>query len=294
MGDNCLIGCLSTTPTQSPGSEQHGTSWLGSPAIFLPQRQQSSAFSAETTFQPSAWLQVQRALIELARVLLPSTFFIMLTSVLMSLVIIVREHVTETELILLFPILYAACGAVAALSVVAIKWLLMGRYRPCERPLWSTFVWRTELVTALHENLANLFVVDKLVGTPLSVWYFRLLGARIGRRAFLETTDMTEFDLITLGDDVALEQGLHGADSLVRRPGDENVVDSHRRPLLGRLPVAGALRHAYAGRLAIGRPVAADEGRNLAGRHTLGRHSCQLAGQPVRTGRAGKREKSTP
>jgi len=42
----------------------------------------------------------------------------------------------------------------------------MGRYRPAEYPLWSTFVWRTELVTAMFESLARLFLVDMLCGTP--------------------------------------------------------------------------------------------------------------------------------
>ena len=157
------------------------------------------------------------------RVILPSTFFIMLTSVLLSLVIIVREHVSEAELILLFPLLYAACGVAAALSVVAIKWVLMGRYRPCERPLWNTFVWRTELVTAMHENLANLFVVDKLVGTPFIAWYFRLLGAR-DRTPGLPGDD--RFDRVRPGLDRrrrGLEQGLHRANPSVRRPGDEDV-----------------------------------------------------------------------
>jgi non-ribosomal peptide synthetase-like protein len=35
-------------------------------------------------------------------------------------------------------------------------------------------------------------------------WYFRLLGARIGRRVYMETTDFSEFDLATIGDEAIL------------------------------------------------------------------------------------------
>ena len=204
IGDNCLIGCLSAPPPNPADAARADTTWMGSPAIFLPQRQVSTAFSVETTFNPTAKLQAQRALIEFVRVILPSTFFIILTSVMLSVVVLIQEDTSLHEMLLLFPLLYAGCGLAAVAVVVIAKWLLVGRYRPGERPLWSTFVWRNELLIALHENLANLFLVDMLAGTPFLCWFFRLLGAKIGRRVFMETTDLTEFDLVTIGDDAAL------------------------------------------------------------------------------------------
>jgi non-ribosomal peptide synthetase-like protein len=46
--------------------------------------------------------------------------------------------------------------------------------------------------------------VGSLSGTPFLSWYLRLLGARIGRRVYLETTDFSEFDLARIGDEAAL------------------------------------------------------------------------------------------
>ena len=211
IGDHCLIGCLSAPPLPEQGATKDGSSWLGSPSFFLPQRQQSAAFSAEQTFNPSQKLRLQRAGIELIRGgivaaarILPSTGFIILTSLLFSAVVLIQDKVYLWQMLLLFPLLYAGCGALAALFAVAAKWILMGRYRPCEKPLWSTFVWRNELVTALHEHLANSFLIGVLTGTPFVCWFFRLLGARIGQRVFMETTDLTEFDLVKIGDDAAL------------------------------------------------------------------------------------------
>ena len=43
-----------------------------------------------------------------------------------------------------------------------------------------------------------------LRGTPLLPWALRLLGARIGKRVYLNTTDMTEFDCVQIGDGAEL------------------------------------------------------------------------------------------
>ena len=206
IGDGALIGVLSTPPLSSPGASRADTSWLGSPAIFLPQRVINQNFSEESTFKPTAKLYVQRYLIEFARVILPMAVFVTLTTLLIHVVIVLRDRnrMPVGQIALLFPLLYLVCGLTASLFVIAAKWVLMGRYKPTEKPLWSTFVWRTELLTALHENLANAYLVELLSGTPWVSWFFRLMGAKIGRRAFLDTTFLTEFDLIHIGDDVAL------------------------------------------------------------------------------------------
>lgn len=204
IDDNCLIGCLSSPPLG--GHVPAGTSWLGSPGFHLPRRQESKEFGEERTFSPTRKLWAQRAAIEAGRVLLPSSAFIAITSVLLSVVLLIHETMSPWELLALFPLLYAAAGIVAVLMTVAVKWLLSGRYRPAEHPLWSTFVWKAELVAALHEHLADLFLIGKLTGTPFVGWYFRLLGAKVGQRVYLDTTDITEFDLVEIGDDAAINR----------------------------------------------------------------------------------------
>ena len=204
VADNALVGCLSLPPAKPVDAALHGATWLGSPAIFLPSRQQSTAFSAENTFTPTARLRAMRALIEFIRVLLPATGFVVLTSLLFSGVVLLQDHLEPWEQVATFPLLYGVCGLVAVLFLVALKWTIVGRYRPGERPLWSTFVWRNELVNAVHEHLSNDWLVSILQGTPFICWVFRAMGARIGKRVYLETTDITEHDLVRLGDDVCV------------------------------------------------------------------------------------------
>ncbi|MBS0204863.1 MAG: amino acid adenylation domain-containing protein [Planctomycetes bacterium] len=199
--DNCLVGCLSLPPADEMPTN---SSWLGSPSFFLPHRQTSDAFTEQETFRPSRWLVAQRLFIEFFRITLPSTFFIIVTNVLLAEVLVMYGEIDTWQIVAIFPVMYFLAGLSAALGMVGVKWMLMGRYRPCERPLWSRFVWRTEVVTALLDNFAAPFFLDLLAGTPFICWFFRLLGAKIGRRVYLDTTELTEFDLVHVGDDVAI------------------------------------------------------------------------------------------
>jgi non-ribosomal peptide synthetase-like protein len=204
IGDSVLIGCLSSPPPNPADALRADTTWMGSPPIFLPQRQKSTAFPEETTFHPTTKLRVQRAAIEFVRVITPSTCFIILISLLFSSLLLLHDYLNLLDTLLLFPFLYLGCAIAAAVITILAKWALVWRYHPRETPLWSTLVWRNELLNALHEHLAEPFLIGALTGTPFICWYFRLLGAKIGRRVYMETTDLTEFDLVRMGDEAAL------------------------------------------------------------------------------------------
>jgi non-ribosomal peptide synthetase-like protein len=203
IGDSVLIGCLSVPPNPRDALRED-SSWMGSPPIFLPQRQRSRQFSAETTFEPTPKLRILRAAIEFVRVISPSTGFIILISLMFSALLLLRDLFSLAQTLLFVPILYLGCALAAAGLTITLKWLLVWRYRPGEKPLWSTFVWRNELLNAMHEHLAEPFLIGPLTGTPFVCWYFRLLGAKIGRRVYMETTDFSEFDLVRIGDEAAL------------------------------------------------------------------------------------------
>jgi non-ribosomal peptide synthetase-like protein len=204
IGNSVLIGCLSAPPEDPSEALREDSGWLGSPALFLRQRLKSTGFGEESTFEPPVRLRVLRAAIEFVRIITPSTSFIILTSLLFSALLLLHDQFSLGQTLLFFPVLYLGCGFAATAFTIAAKWLLAGRYRPCEKPLWSTFVWRNELINALHEHLAGPFLINSLTGTPFISWYLRLLGARIGRRVYVETIDFSEFDLAKIGDEAAL------------------------------------------------------------------------------------------
>jgi len=88
------------------------------------------------------------------------------------------------------------------------KWILVGRCRAAEHPLWSSFVWRNELADTFVEELAVPWLAGSAIGTPLLNVWLRSLGARIGRGAWIETYWLPEPDLIEIGHDATVGRGV--------------------------------------------------------------------------------------
>ncbi|MGW3666335.1 Pls/PosA family non-ribosomal peptide synthetase [Streptomyces sp. NPDC005141] len=193
--DGGLVGVLSATPKKA----KKGTSYLGLPPVKLPRSAQSGDQSR--TYDPPARLLWARGLVELCR----------LVPVLCSAALAV---LTVAALCALGPWAWAFSGAVllavgvlgCLVSIVA-KWLLVGRHRAGEHPLWSGFVWRNELADTFVEVVAVPWLAGAVPGTPLMTAWLRGLGARIGRGAWVESYWLPETDLVTLGDAATVNRG---------------------------------------------------------------------------------------
>ena len=69
--------------------------------------------------------------------------------------------------------------------------------------MWTWKVWRTEAITSIFEALATPYLLNNLEGTPFLPFLFRLMGVKVGKRVWMNTADITEFDMVTLRDDCA-------------------------------------------------------------------------------------------
>ena len=201
LGSNSLVGVLSTPPTWGV---RPGTSWLGNPAMFLPKREMYEEFTEETTFTPPRWKVVVRYIVEFFRVALPPTLLAL--STFGALWVIARlARIWPGWAVLLVSAGIALAGSLAiTLVVAALKWLIVGRYRPRVEPLWGNFVRRTEFVTGVYETTVVPVLFSLLAGTPMLGPLLRLFGTRVGRRTLIDTTYLTEFDLVRIGDDVTV------------------------------------------------------------------------------------------
>ena len=92
------------------------------------------------------------------------------------------------------------------------KWLLVGRIRAVEHPLWCSFVWRNEVSDTFVETVAAPWFARAASGTPVMNLWLRALGAKIGRGVWCETYWLPEADLVTLGDGRHRQPRLRGAD----------------------------------------------------------------------------------
>jgi non-ribosomal peptide synthetase-like protein len=205
LGTNNLIGALSAAPLHTPPD---GTSWVGSPAFLLPNRPVSQAFAPELTFAPPARLVWARSIIEVFKIILPFTFTFLTFTIL--------YHYSKWHL-LSYPFWSsvgvgtgALVGLIFGFSILTalLKWVLIGRYRPSEKPLWSSFVWRNELVNSLCESYVYPFWVTPLLGTPFATWFFQIMGSHFGHSVYLDTTEITEFDLAWVADRAVLNNGV--------------------------------------------------------------------------------------
>jgi non-ribosomal peptide synthetase-like protein len=195
-----LVAVLSTAPQKS----KPGSSWLGSPPVRLRRPPQGS--DDERTFAPPLRLKVIRGLVELCRIVPVMVTVAIAASVLIALQWLVNL-VGLAGAAALGGVVLTTAGAVAAAVTTAAKWLVVGRIGAVEHPLWSSFVWRNEVVDTFVEMVAGPWFAWTATGTPaINVW-LRSLGARIGHGVWCETYWLPEADLVTLGDGATVNRG---------------------------------------------------------------------------------------
>jgi non-ribosomal peptide synthetase-like protein len=196
--EDVLIGVQTYAPPHQALSP--GQTWMGSPALQLPARETIETPDPALTFAPSPARRAARGLIEALRTVLPLAFVISAGYVVVYSALARFEEggtLGGIQTLLAAGLLYGAC---AFGFVVLLKWMLVGCYRNRRAPMWTLFVWLSEAVTVAYESLAVPALLTHLKGTPLLPWALRLLGVQIGRGAWINTTDVTEFDCVTIGD----------------------------------------------------------------------------------------------
>ncbi|QKT06088.1 amino acid adenylation domain-containing protein [Gordonia sp. X0973] len=197
---NGLVAVLSATPSKA----KSGSSWLGSPPVRL--RRVANDIDASRTFAPSKRLRVARAVIETLRIIPVMISFGIGAGVLLGAQYL-AVHAGLWVAAACSGLLLLLAGAAACCIAAAAKWLVVGRIRVSEHPLWSSFVWRNELSDAFVETVAAPWFANAATGTPVLTIWLRLLGARIGRGVWCETYWLPEADLVTLADGATVQRG---------------------------------------------------------------------------------------
>ncbi|MFF5794164.1 Pls/PosA family non-ribosomal peptide synthetase [Paeniglutamicibacter sp. NPDC012692] len=197
---NGLVAVLSATPAKAKA----GTSWLGSPPVRL--RRTAVAADDSVTYDPPLRLKVARALWELCR-FVPVVVTVAVATLVLVLLDVLAAGYGYLVAALLSGAVMLAAGAVAAASAVAAKWLLVGPIRPGEHALWSSFIWRNEVVDTFIEMVCAPWFAHSAAGSPALVWWLRALGAKIGHGVWCESYWLPEADLVTLGDSATVNRG---------------------------------------------------------------------------------------
>ncbi|MFK4120775.1 Pls/PosA family non-ribosomal peptide synthetase [Streptomyces longwoodensis] len=193
--DGGLVGVLSATPKKA----KKGSSYLGLPPVRLPRS--TAGGDQSRTYEPPARLLWARGLVELCRIV-P-----VFCSAGIALLTVGALCALGAWAPLLCGAVLLGAGVLAAGCSVVAKWLLVGRHRRGEHPLWSGFVWRNELADTFVEVLAVPWLAGAVPGTPVMTAWLRGLGARIGRGVWVESYWLPESDLVTLEDGATVNRG---------------------------------------------------------------------------------------
>jgi non-ribosomal peptide synthetase-like protein len=205
--DGCLIGVLSIIPSSPEEAKMKEASWLGSPPMFLPNRQKSPEFPEKYTFKPTFSLFMMRGIIEFFKITVPFAIASILLLIFYNYSYILFRSGNYLKFIYEAPLILILLSVSTIFFGWFFKTVLIGRYKPDAKPLWSTFVWRNEFINSISENLVYPFFESMFLGTPFAPIYFRIMGCKIGNKVFMETTEITEFDLVTIGDESVLNFG---------------------------------------------------------------------------------------
>ncbi len=192
-----LIGVSSEAPLHARAH----AAYLGVPALEFPHH--ATASDDALTYSPSPALRRARAAVECARIVPLILSYVTFEATYFYGVLVASRDPLLSAIAEIAVVLFASSLSALAITVAA-KWLLIGRVRKGQHPLWSSFVWRDELAWTFVESLARPWASSTLLGTPMMNIFFRAMGATIGRNVWCETWYLDDPDLVTIGDNVVI------------------------------------------------------------------------------------------
>ncbi|WP_197172349.1 Pls/PosA family non-ribosomal peptide synthetase [Novipirellula aureliae] len=202
IGSQCLLGVLSSPPSGTVEIPDQ-TEWLGAPSFALPHRKKVEGFEDSQIYKPSKQMYALRLCVDALRIITASSIEILGVVGLIAWLSWALADLSLGMALATAPFVGIALAGLMVFGVVGAKQLMMGTYEPVIKPLWSPYVWLNEVINGAHESVAAPLVTP-LLGTPFFAAYLQLMGCKVGKHAFIETTLFGEFDLVQIGDHVAL------------------------------------------------------------------------------------------
>ena len=199
--DDALIGIKSRLPDSM--HVRAGETWFGSPALSLPTREKVT-LSANWTYEPPRAMRLWRTVFEAMHTSFPTAAMITMAYIAADMIATPFGEGRWGQALAIFMVAGIATSLLMYLLVFLAKWTLMGVYKPIKKPMWSWWAMRTEAVAVFYGGLASKVLLEYFRGTPLLPWMLRALGCKIGKGAWINAVDITEFDCVTIGDYAAL------------------------------------------------------------------------------------------
>lgn len=178
------------------------SSWFGNPPLELPRRDVVHV-DPRLTHHPGMLRYCNRLLWESLRFALP--IMPLAVACLWIWAVTLANANWLLTVFVVAPIATLLALAAECLAVVALKWLLLGRARAGQHPLWSCWCSRWDFLYVAWQFYA-LRPLAALEGTLVLAAYLRLMGVRVGRRVVLGPglAQVADPDMIIIEDDATV------------------------------------------------------------------------------------------
>ena len=203
LGDECLLGCSRSRPPRAR-LDPDGTEWLGSPPFRLTYRVKVGSSTRRRTYLPTRRCWPERALIDGLRILIPGYVGLAsLAATVLTLYLLYRDG--------------GLCVVGGALTCGGARIRprpgghcrgsseegVMGTFKPGDQAaVVRVCLAQRDAQRRLRGHLRS--GGRPLVMGPRSSHRSSLMGCRVGRHSYIETTLFSEFDLVEIGDYAAL------------------------------------------------------------------------------------------
>ncbi len=187
LPDDILLGVCTVADDKYMTS---GTSWFGHPPFTLPRREIVTC-DRSLTHNPSVIRYANRIFWESLRFVLP----------LVPMLVLYESLLRMAAGGLAVPLAALAGGATLCLTILVLKWLLLGRAKQGTHPLWSCWCSRWDFLYVAWGVYAR-GTLTALEGTPLLTGYLRAMGLKLGRGVVLGSgfSQVVDPDMIEIGD----------------------------------------------------------------------------------------------
>ena len=200
LHERSLLGLLSF-PTRDL---EAGSTYIGSPAFHIP-RQAHTDKEGDSTYSASCGLILARCMWEFMRTVTPASCLLISLIIAWGVITVAIDDIFDwLSFAKLVSLMVWISLFMNFVMIAVIKWVIVGREQPSRYPLWSSGVWKAEFVVDCTTVIGGTAFLQLLRGTPFISWFFRILGAKIGKDCFIDTIFFTEPDMVTVGDNCCI------------------------------------------------------------------------------------------
>lgn len=203
MGDGAVLGAGAYPHARTELPE--GSVWFGTPAMQL-------SVPPYTSNHPSLWMLTVHGLFVVLQTTIQKLFDTQVPAYInINVVRLLHSSLPLWSYPFILASIWVSSVLYVAVFVLIWKWVICGTFKPCEHDMYSVWCFKRDLTVALR-RWPEAQIVSLFKGTPWCLYWYRLLGAKVGKNVYMETLTMEETDLHTVGDGAVILDGA-GLDS---------------------------------------------------------------------------------